>query len=243
MSAVRRLVLDHWKVVATFVAIFAAWEAAVLVLGVKPYILPKPSVVMTQMVARLPTVLDGALATLQPMLIGYVLAVAVGRAAGAPGRVLAGLPGHALPGDRLPPDRAEDRGRPALPDLVRLRAAAQGAAGLPAVVLPDRGQRGLGLPLGRPGHPRPCARHRRRSRAHLLEGAAAARAADPVHGLQGVGRAVGHRRPLVAEFVASDRGLGYLLVGYSNNMDTPMAFATILVISLMGLALYGGRGG
>ncbi len=44
---------------------------------------------------------------------------------------------------------------------------------------------------------------------------------------------------VVAEFVASDRGLGYLLLQYNGNLDTPMSFAAVFVLSLMGLALYG----
>ena len=35
------------------------------------------------------------------------------------------------------------------------------------------------------------------------------------------------------------RGLGYLLLEYNNNMNTPMAFAIVLVLSVMGLSLYG----
>jgi NitT/TauT family transport system permease protein len=44
---------------------------------------------------------------------------------------------------------------------------------------------------------------------------------------------------VVAEFVASDRGLGYLLMEYNGNLDTAMAFAAVFVLSAMGLALYG----
>ena len=44
---------------------------------------------------------------------------------------------------------------------------------------------------------------------------------------------------VVAEFVASDRGLGYLLMEYNGNLDTSMSFAAIFVLSAMGLALYG----
>jgi NitT/TauT family transport system permease protein len=43
---------------------------------------------------------------------------------------------------------------------------------------------------------------------------------------------------VVAEFVSSDRGLGYLLVDYTNRFDTPGVFAAILVLSFMGLLLY-----
>jgi NitT/TauT family transport system permease protein len=55
--------------------------------------------------------------------------------------------------------------------------------------------------------------------AHLLEGAGAARAAAALHRLQGRGGAVVDAA-VVAEFVASDRGLGYLLLEYNNNMNT-----------------------
>jgi NitT/TauT family transport system permease protein len=44
---------------------------------------------------------------------------------------------------------------------------------------------------------------------------------------------------VVAEFVASDRGLGYLLMEYNGNLDTAMSFAAIFVLSALGLALYG----
>jgi NitT/TauT family transport system permease protein len=43
---------------------------------------------------------------------------------------------------------------------------------------------------------------------------------------------------VVAEFVASDRGLGYLLLQYNGNLDTPMSFAAVFVLSVMGFALY-----
>jgi NitT/TauT family transport system permease protein len=44
---------------------------------------------------------------------------------------------------------------------------------------------------------------------------------------------------VVAEFVASDNGLGYLLLGYNGNMNTSMTFAVIIVLSVLGLGLYG----
>ena len=46
-------------------------------------------------------------------------------------------------------------------------------------------------------------------------------------------------RLTVAEFVASDSGLGYLLLGYNGNMNTSMTFAVIVVLSALGLLLYG----
>jgi NitT/TauT family transport system permease protein len=43
---------------------------------------------------------------------------------------------------------------------------------------------------------------------------------------------------VVAEFVASDNGLGYLLLIYNGNLETAKVFAVISVLSVMGLAFY-----
>lgn len=43
---------------------------------------------------------------------------------------------------------------------------------------------------------------------------------------------------VVAEFVASDKGLGYLLLRYNGDLETPMVFATIIVLSIVGLIVY-----
>ena len=53
-----------------------------------------------------------------------------------------------------------------------------------------------------------------------------------------VGAALSATAAVVAEFVASDRGLGYLLLQYNGNLDTPMVFAIIVLLSLIGLAVY-----
>jgi NitT/TauT family transport system permease protein len=45
---------------------------------------------------------------------------------------------------------------------------------------------------------------------------------------------------IVGEFVASDRGLGYLLKDSQAMIDTPPMFASLILISVFGLALFGG---
>jgi NitT/TauT family transport system permease protein len=44
---------------------------------------------------------------------------------------------------------------------------------------------------------------------------------------------------MVAEFVASDRGLGNLMMRANVNLETDLLFAALTVITLIGLALYG----
>ena len=53
-----------------------------------------------------------------------------------------------------------------------------------------------------------------------------------------VGAALSATAAIVAEFVASDSGLGYLLLQYNGNLDTPMVFAVIFLLSFIGLAVY-----
>lgn len=44
---------------------------------------------------------------------------------------------------------------------------------------------------------------------------------------------------IVAEFVGADSGLGYLLLVANGNFDVPLAFSVLVVLTLMGVALYG----
>jgi NitT/TauT family transport system permease protein len=45
---------------------------------------------------------------------------------------------------------------------------------------------------------------------------------------------------IVAEFVASDRGLGYILMIANGDLNTVMAFAVLTILAVIGLALYYG---
>ena len=53
-----------------------------------------------------------------------------------------------------------------------------------------------------------------------------------------VAAAIAPTAAVVAEFVASDRGLGYLLLEYNGNLETPMVFATVVVLSIIGVIVY-----
>ncbi|HWK68168.1 MAG TPA: ABC transporter permease [Rhizobiaceae bacterium] len=45
---------------------------------------------------------------------------------------------------------------------------------------------------------------------------------------------------IVGEFVASQRGLGYVIITSQSSMNTPLAFAALVWISVLGLVLFGG---
>ena len=44
---------------------------------------------------------------------------------------------------------------------------------------------------------------------------------------------------IVAEFVAGQKGLGYLIIVANNDMNSGLIFASIIVLSIMSLALFG----
>jgi NitT/TauT family transport system permease protein len=43
---------------------------------------------------------------------------------------------------------------------------------------------------------------------------------------------------IVGEFIASDRGLGYIIISAQYTMSTPPIFSSLIVISLAGAGLY-----
>lgn len=47
---------------------------------------------------------------------------------------------------------------------------------------------------------------------------------------------------MVGEFVGADKGLGYLMIVGDVNLDTELLFASLAVVTFVGLALYGGVG-
>ena len=44
---------------------------------------------------------------------------------------------------------------------------------------------------------------------------------------------------IVGEFIASDRGLGYIIINSQFTMDTPPIFAALILVSLIGVVLFG----
>ena len=43
---------------------------------------------------------------------------------------------------------------------------------------------------------------------------------------------------IIGEFVGGDKGLGYLIIIANQELNTPLAFAALLIISVAGILLY-----
>jgi NitT/TauT family transport system permease protein len=228
----------HGRTILSFAALLIVWEAAVHLLDLKPYILPPPSTVLYTLVEKSGTIVGAAWYTAQPMLIGFAFAVVIGIAlalAFAVSRLFEAM---------------------IYPQIVFLQIIPKIAVaplfmiwfgyGLTSKVLivfllsfspvfisalqPFRSVYPDILDLAR--HP---AARAWRFFCMLLVPPPLPTLFTAIMGAA----ALAAPAAVVAEFVSSDRGLGYLLVDYTNRFDTPGVFAAILVLSLMGLLLYG----
>ena len=219
-------------------AFLLLWQAAVMALRVPVYILPAPLVIALQIGAKWRSLLSAALFTAQPMLLGFAAAAVLG--------VLIAL------------GIAFSRGvqSVAYPLLVVLQIVPKIAVA-PLFII----WFGFGLTpkvllvfllsffpvvvaaITAFGSIEPeimeLARSTGAGRLRIFRRVQLPHALPALFGGFKVAAALAATAAVVAEFVASDRGLGYLLMSYNGNLDTPGSFAAIFVLSAMGLALYG----
>lgn len=228
----------HGRTIFSFAGLLLVWELAVRLLDVKLYILPPPSVVFTALLTKSGTIANAAWFTAQPMLIGFGFAVVIGIAlalAFAVSRLFEAIVYPQIVFLQIIPKIAVaplfmiwfGYGLTSKVLIVFLLSF------FPVVIAAVQAFRSVDpdiMDLGR------------------VTGASAWRIFWKVqvpHALPTlftgikVAAALAATAAVVAEFVSSDRGLGYLLVDYTNRFDTPGVFAAILVLSVMGLLLYG----
>jgi NitT/TauT family transport system permease protein len=230
--------LPQLRVAAAFLGFLLVWELSVRGFGVPEYILPAPTRIFWEASGRWRSLLEAASFTVQPMVLGYALAVVLGVA------IALGI-------------AFSDAARQiAYPLLVFLQIVPKIAVAplfiiwfgfgllpkvllvfllsfFPVVVSALQAFRSLETEV-----------------AELLRSSGATRwrafrmvqlpaALPTLFGGFKVAAALAATAAVVAEFVASDRGLGYLLLEYNGNLDTPMSFAAIFALTALGLALYG----
>jgi len=227
----------HGHTVLGFALLLGLWEGLVRLFEVKPYILPAPSVVLATLWNKWPTIGGAAWHTAQPMLIGFGFAIVIG--------VLLALMFAVS-------RRIESI---VYPQIVFLQIIPKIAIAplfmiwfgygltskvlivfllsfFPVVVSAVQAFRSVDpdiLDLARVTGASPLRMFWRVQIPHALP--------TMFTGFK-VAAALAATAAVVAEFVSSDRGLGYLLVDYTNRFDTSGVFAAILVLSVMGLLLY-----
>ena len=223
--------------ICAFLAFFAVWELSVRFFDVKEYLLPAPSVVLVALHQNYPKVLDSALVTTQEILSGYALAVVVSvplALAIAYSRfmeetiypVIVFL--QIVPKIAIAPLFLIWFGFGFTPKLLLVFLLSF----FPIVVSSIAGFKSIDPDI------MDFARTTGAGSWRLFAKIRLPQALPGIFTGLKVGAALSATAAVVAEFVASDKGLGYLLLQYNGDLNTPMVFATIIVLSLIGLAIY-----
>ncbi len=223
--------------IAVFLTLFLTWEFAVKLFGIKEYLLPPPSKIWTEFLKRHPTVLSAAWVTTTEIIGGYLLAVVVSiplalavvrwrfvEESVYPLVVFLQI----IPKIAIAPLFIIWFGFGLFPKLLIVFLLCF----FPIVVASVAGFKAVDPDVMDFARSTGASGMRMFLKIRLPQALP-----DIFTGLK-VGAALSATAAVVAEFVASDRGLGYLLQQYNGQLETPMVFAIIVLLSLIGLAVY-----
>lgn len=220
-----------------FGVFFAMWESAVTLFGIKEYLLPPPSKVWTEFLRRYDTVMASAWVTTQEIVAGYLVAVVVSiplALSVAYSRFMENAVYPIVVFLQIIPKIA------IAPLFIIWFGFGFGPKVLivfllsffPIVVASIAGFKSTDPDI------MDFARTTGAGGWKLFFKIRLPQALPQIFTGLKVGAALSATAAVVAEFVASDKGLGYLLLQYNGNLDTPMVFAIIVLLSIIGLAVY-----
>ena len=220
-----------------FALLFIVWEFAVRITGIKEYLLPPPSKIWTEFAKRFDPVMASAWVTTTEILAGYALAVAVSIPL-ALSIAYSRFMEHAvypvivflqiIPKIAIAPLFIIWFGFGFTPKLLLVFLLSF----FPIVVSSIAGFKSVESDV------MDFARTTGANGWRLFARIRLPHALPQIFTGLKVGAALSATAAVVAEFVASDKGLGYLLLQYNGNLDTPMVFATIVLLSLIGVIVY-----
>lgn len=217
--------------------LFGLWEAAVVLFDIKPFLLPAPSRIFADCAENLGTLAGHTIVTLRTVLIGFLVSVAVSLPLAVAITSSAWLANviypvlvltQSIPKVALAPILVILLGANELPRIVvtflvaffpLVIAIATGLMSVPAELVElGRSYRGSGFQILR--------------RIKLPY-------ATPMifSGLK-VAVTLSVVGAVVGEFVNADAGLGYFIVTSTAFFQTPLAFGALIVLSVMGIALF-----
>jgi len=241
-SGVRGTALGAWLrkrggAIVLFALLMLAWEFAVRLTGIKEYLLPPPSRVWTEFVKRYDPVMASAWVTTKEIIAGYLLAVVVSVPLAlwiASSRFMENSVYPVIVFLQIVPKIAIAPlfiiwfGFGFTPKLLVVFLLSF----FPIVVASIAGFKAVDPDIA------DFARTTGAGRWKMFQKIRLPQALPQIFTGLKVGAALAATAAVVAEFVASDKGLGYLLLQYNGNLDTPMVFATIILLSLIGLVVY-----
>ena len=220
-----------------FAVLFMVWEVSAHVFKIPKYILPPPTVIWADLMKRYPRMIDAAMATTSEIVLGFLIAIVVS------------IPLAVIVSYSRPIERA------IFPILIALQIIPKIAIAplfivwfgfglmpklllvfllsfFPILVSSITGLKSVPrdiLDLARSTGSSELMVFRKIRLPHSLP--------SIFTGLK-VAATLATTAAIVAEFVASDRGLGYMLLEFTGNLETGMVFATVIGLSLIGIILY-----
>ncbi len=224
-------------VLAIFAVIFASWEIAVRALSIPDYILPSPSVIVTKIVVSWQLLLVNAFVTLQEILLGFGLSVLIAiplAIAVVYSRIFERVAFpfmvslQTIPKVALAPILVMWLGYGILPKVM----VAFLISFFPIVINSVIGMRSA-----------------EKEMIYLVQSMGASelttflkirlpKALPSIFGGLKVGMGQAVVGATVGEFIAAEQGLGYLQLISQVRLDTPLLFAAVVVLSLLGVLLF-----
>ena len=222
---------------ALIIGFFIAWELLCRMFGIKDIVLPRPSEILITLWSRLPAIMPHAAQTLYTTLVGFALGIVFGVLLGA-------LVGSS----RLAYDVAYPLliGFSSIPKVavVPIFVLWFGAGTVPAVltamilcIFPIVVNVATGLATTEP-ELEDVMRALKASKLDILINVGLPRAMPYFFASLKVAVTQAFVGTVIAETVASNRGIGNLMMIASSSFDVPLVFAGLLVLAVLGVALY-----
>ena len=224
--------------IAVSLAVLAAWEVVVRALGVKPVLLPAPTLIARVLWTRAPLILEHMWPTFYEIVLGFLLSVAGGVLVA----VLITYSTIARKGFYPLIVVSQIVPKVAVAPLLVVWFGLGGTSRLllafliaffPMVINTATGLASVDGDLVR------MARAYMGDRWQIFAKIRLPAALPLVFGGMKISITLAVIGVVVAEFVAAQRGIGYLIVMANGLLDTALMMAAIVALSVMGLALYG----
>ena len=224
--------------IAVGLAVFGLWEAAVATLRVKPMVLPRPTVIARVLWERAPLIVEHMWPTFYEIVLGFLLSVVGGVLVA----VLITYSTIARKGFYPLIVVSQIVPKVAVAPLLVVWFGLGGTSRLllafliaffPMVINTATGLGGVDDDIVR------MARAYMGSRWQIFAKIRLPSALPLIFGGMKISITLAVIGVVVAEFVAAQRGIGYLIVMANGLLDTPLMMAAIAALSGMGLALYG----
>ncbi len=227
----------HIASAALIIGFFVAWEILCVAFGVKEIVLPRPSQILTTLWDRAPAIMPHAMQTLYTTLVGFGLGILIGIALGA-----------LIGSSRLAYDVAYPLliGFASIPKVavVPILVLWFGAGTIPAVltamvmcIFPIVVNVATGLATTEP-ELEDVMRALKASKLDILINVGLPRTMPYFFASLKVAVTLAFVGTVIAETVASNRGIGNLMMIASSSFDVPLVFAGLLILAVMGVGLY-----